>query len=753
MMGRRIPGGIFALALITVLPRSVSEHPQPPQTLQLPAPADTIATDLNDYIWPTDAPRRVTSLFSEYRSTHFHGGIDVGTRRTTGYKVFAARDGYVSRIMVSPTGYGKMLWVRHRDGYYTTYAHLRNFNKDIDELVRREQHRLERYPVVIECSPIDFPVKKGDLIAYTGDTGTGSAHLHFEIRDPNKDFINPLLCNQLSYTDDLSPVFRALAVSPLGERSIVNGKHSPEVYRFKNDSKGTITLDTPIYASGKFGFAVYARDRATGQEFMTGVYSYRLFLNDSLLYKVKFDRTPSADDNQVGLHYDYYLMEDESGRFEKLYIDSPNRLPFYKPKTFNAGIVDTELLHPGRHRFKIETTDIYGNSASIAGIIIASPPPEIRVGRVGNDLTFSTSSLNEVASARLYSINLSARRPVWSEQTLLKAASPFPASYPVSKLRGRADILKVVAYDTMGTPSFPNFLALNPNAEHRTHVKVQHSITADDVRLHIRTAGVFTSPPSVALVEGEFSRKLSIIPVEHNVVAAIFRPLETVAGRRTLMIECEVNGVIQLLQHSIDIFPLLPDKTQRYIFDNGNFIIESGPGAVFKPVFMEVETIERGNGTVYALSPRHTVLDKGIRVTATSAGEKSGLFFARRGSGMRLLSAEEREGRFSASIVRTFGEVGVLTDTRPPEISRLTLPRTRNGSLSFRVTDNLSGVEYKELKLYIDDTPVIPEIDGEHRRVVYQLEEPLKRGTHSLTILLKDRMGNSSVVRRTFSVR
>lgn len=219
------------------------------------------------------------------------------------------------------------------------------------------------------------------------------------------------------------------------------------------------------------------------------------------------------------------------------------------------------------------------------------------------------------------------------------------------------------------------------------------------------------------------------------------------------MIECEVNGTIQLIRHEIDLFPLVPGKAQRYSFDNGNLTIESEANSVFKPVFMEVETVSGERGIIYSLSPRHTVLNKGIRVTVRSAGEYSGLFYQGRGSGMRLLTAEERDGKFSSSITRSFGDLGVLIDSRPPEVSRLVTPRTPLGKISFRVSDNLSGVEYKELKLYINDIPVIPEIDGEHRRVVYQLEEPLKRGTHSLTILLKDRMGNTSEVRRTFGVR
>ena len=99
---------------------------------------DSVKTDLRDYIWPTDASTKVTSAFAEYRTTHFHGGIDIGTNGRTGYRVFSVRDGEVYRIRITPNGYGKMLYVRHEDGYFSTYAHLLTFSDTIDAVSRRE---------------------------------------------------------------------------------------------------------------------------------------------------------------------------------------------------------------------------------------------------------------------------------------------------------------------------------------------------------------------------------------------------------------------------------------------------------------------------------------------------------------------------------------------------------------------------------------------------------------------------------------
>jgi murein DD-endopeptidase MepM/ murein hydrolase activator NlpD len=151
--------GILALAML-VFPPADDSPPPPAPASTLPSssnasvnaarPTDSIRTDLNDYRWPTDAGHLVTSTFGEYRRTHFHGGIDISTGDDTGYRVFAARDGDVGRVRVDANGYGKILFLRHSDGYWTTYAHLRSFAPAIEGRVHAEQLRLQRYPVQLE---------------------------------------------------------------------------------------------------------------------------------------------------------------------------------------------------------------------------------------------------------------------------------------------------------------------------------------------------------------------------------------------------------------------------------------------------------------------------------------------------------------------------------------------------------------------------------------------------------------------------
>src|SRR4051812_28060813 len=106
-----------------------------------------------NYQWPLDSPRTVTGSFGELRPNHFHAGIDFSTNGKINRPVFAASDGYISRIRISPVGYGKSIYITHNDGLVTLYAHLNSFNPKIDEFVREELYREKRYDIDLLVEP------------------------------------------------------------------------------------------------------------------------------------------------------------------------------------------------------------------------------------------------------------------------------------------------------------------------------------------------------------------------------------------------------------------------------------------------------------------------------------------------------------------------------------------------------------------------------------------------------------------------
>ena len=136
------------------------------------------------YLWPTNASTTVTALFGEERPHRYHAGIDIRTWGKNGFKLYATSDGHIQRIRTGSKGYGKALYIKLNDGNTAVYAHLDKFTPSIDATARSLQQHYGSYTIDHSFSENEFPVRRGDLIGYTGDTGGISGpHLHFEIRD------------------------------------------------------------------------------------------------------------------------------------------------------------------------------------------------------------------------------------------------------------------------------------------------------------------------------------------------------------------------------------------------------------------------------------------------------------------------------------------------------------------------------------------------------------------------------------------
>jgi hypothetical protein len=336
------------------------------------SPFDTLRTDLSDYIWPTNASTVITSSFADYRRTHLHEGIDISTNNQKGYPVYSSRDGYVCRVFVSRRGYGKMLTVRHPDGFVTMYAHLQRFMPPIDEYVKRMQKRTRRYSLETDFDPSMFPVSKGDVIAYTGDTGIGSAHLHFEVRDSTSNPINPLLFPHVAsvLSDEVPPDIQMVAFTPLDRSSKVVGRTKVWSADTKKEGFGSYTLSQPIKLSGSIGISVRATDRADVLKYRTGCYRFEMSIDGQELFSSTKNFILGSEAHLVSNYYDKNLLRARKGRFEKLYIESGNRLPFYSRLPEGAGTIETSEFEPGEHVLKISSWDLSGNQSTLTAILV-----------------------------------------------------------------------------------------------------------------------------------------------------------------------------------------------------------------------------------------------------------------------------------------------------------------------------------------------------------------------------------------------
>ena len=236
-----------------------------------------------------------------------------------------------------------------------------------------------------------------------------------------------------------------------------------------------------------------------------------------------------------------------------------------------------------------------------------------------------------------------------------------------------------------------------------------------------------------------------------------YRPVDTIMGTRQLVFEGSVNNEQARVAEKMGVYPIVPGRRGTITLDSGNLQIRYDSLSVYDTLYLQA-AFSDGEGTrIYELVPKRAILRNGLVVTVRQEpGEERRGLFTRAGGRWTLIGkpGNTGEGAISGRLTRWLDDLAVLTDSTPPSISnvRFVAGGKRRPRAVFRIWDELSGVDYNEVKTYIDEKFVVPDIDGEHRRATVQANDPLTRGSHRLTIRLKDHLGNTSVVERRFVV-
>lgn len=318
----------------------------------------------NYFRLPLDLPVSLSGNFGEPRSNHFHTGIDFRTNQRTGYPVFASAGGYVSRIAESPYGYGKAVYIDHPNGFTTVYAHLDKFSPVIRSAIRSYQYEHEVFNAYIELSRDKILVKKGDIIGYSGNSGSsGGPHLHFEIRDTRtEEPLNPLLFG-LRVPDSRPPEIEGIHIYPLDEHSSVNGRNFPAGYSLTpaGSSGYRIQEPGPILLNGNIGFGVTGIDRQDGSSFRNGVFLTELRVDGQTVYQARMARLNFSRNRALNSHIDYgaYLLDRR--RIIKCFTDPGNPLKIYT-RLADRGIV--RFKDDRTHRIEIRLIDFEGNTST-----------------------------------------------------------------------------------------------------------------------------------------------------------------------------------------------------------------------------------------------------------------------------------------------------------------------------------------------------------------------------------------------------
>ncbi len=308
--------------------------------------------------WPLPANYGITGTFMEYRYQHIHAGFDLSTDGKVGLPVHCFDNGFIVLIKVQKRGYGRVLYIRHpKKKLISVYGHLDRFSTPVEKIVSRYQKlRNTRYPgPIVPKHPI--PVRKGQIIAYSGESGVGWPHLHFELRNLKNDPVNPEKYGFSLQSDKKAPDFQFLNIYPATPNSMINGKCKALRIPIRKSKNGNYSLP-PFQISGRVFFSLTIHD-TDGRKGPLAIHHINMKLNKIHVYRYQADSFSFDRFKRSSAIYDLgqTRLNPASYGFNLFVIPGAN-LSSQKARPFP--------FKEGKNRVHLFTEDFAGNSAHLS---------------------------------------------------------------------------------------------------------------------------------------------------------------------------------------------------------------------------------------------------------------------------------------------------------------------------------------------------------------------------------------------------
>lgn len=339
---------------------------------------------------PLNIPLQLSANFGEIRKDHFHMGLDIRTDKKENLPVFAAADGYITRVKIERFGYGRVIYIQHPNGLTTLYAHLNNFYDTLNNYVKSIQYKEQKWEQDIGFAEDAFPIKKGQFIAYSGNTGGSQGpHLHYEIRENFEDTlhkdaygrsdvwernINPLLFN-LGIADNIAPRIDGLYWYDRRYSTYETSTNNIELIKTK---EGITSKDSIVeIGTTNISFGISAEDRTNNSPYYFGIYSAHVFM-DSILqdaFELNSIRTNYTSFVNGCIDYPYLIRHKKNIQ----HISSISRNLLYSwlaPQELFADNLTYKLYDLKDtlvHKMRIDVKDIVGNTSTINFLLRYNP--------------------------------------------------------------------------------------------------------------------------------------------------------------------------------------------------------------------------------------------------------------------------------------------------------------------------------------------------------------------------------------------
>ncbi|MBP7462401.1 MAG: M23 family metallopeptidase [Candidatus Delongbacteria bacterium] len=711
-----------------------------------------------DYVYPVKDIPSFSSSFGEFRTNHFHEGIDFRVYGKTGVPALALDDGYISRIRMFPSGYGKMLYLTLKDGRKALYAHNQGFVKGLTEIVEAEQEARGIYSVDITLPPDRYPVKAGDVIAYIGNSGTVAPHLHFEILDSLDQPINPLLTTLAGFfTDRIPPQIRKIFLIPLAASSRVN------------DLTGSCTfsqlpVNDTLQLYGNWGIEIEVKDRHDNYHNPINIYKKILVLDQDTIYHYQFDVLNRAERYQVHIDYNNESYTRTSAQHQRLYRF--NARMEQDPEN-DGGIIRTSKLSPGLHSFCIIVSDIYGNTSTSRVWFYAQShhrtPGITQWNSSSSTVRFQYTLPESITMRASFHDKITGKALAWNgcrsmmlneNQGLWKAEGVVPTRYSA----GDRYLLHV------------EFINRHKRVVNQAYYPLSE----------IRPAATNTGKPTFKIIPSSHILTIDLTgqsPIrqtaaklnETQSITGICRGLKSIRylmdysqlrnGTNSLWLESD-NILIQWKNQLIDPFhsailyspdSLLEIRLSEKCATNRTAVFSYS----FDPKSYSIPVGLIPCSQVYSFEPHYEIFASPLTIRIKSPlQEKVGLY---RISGGRIsYLGKDYNGQAYQGTYNRLSSFVLLKDTQKPSIRFLNLKKGKmkknNVRIRIGISDVGSGLYDQGIECRLDQTKVIPEWDAVRKVLIYRPRHPLSVGKHTLSVSLTDPAGNSNSQQATFHV-
>lgn len=310
---------------------------------------------------PFDFPILLSANFGELRPNHFHNGLDIKTQGVTGKPIHCIADGYVSRVAVLHGGYGQAIYVTHPNGLTSVYGHVISFAKNIQACVRQYQYAHETFVCDLKFQPGQFPVKKGDIIALSGNEGASAGpHLHLELRRTETgEYIDPMPYFKHLLKDSKAPVGSLIGIYPIQGKGVVNGSSHKKLLAIGN-------LKQPVHAWGEIYTGISAKDYMDGTSNFYGVHSVTLYVDSVQVFNSTTDKVLPDENRMINGFTDYEELTRTRRLIMRSYKLPGNRLRLLHTNE-NRGAVTIDEERDYHFRYVLE--DNFGNRRTYQFIV------------------------------------------------------------------------------------------------------------------------------------------------------------------------------------------------------------------------------------------------------------------------------------------------------------------------------------------------------------------------------------------------